>query len=109
MLPNVVWLKLTDVSDVLLPPSSGKATSETSVNFYQTTRRNISGDSHPHTRRRENLKFHMVKNSHVKDDALDSRCLDVAQLLDKVRSGQDRLATYGTLTIYNCLIEGTKY
>jgi hypothetical protein len=31
-------------------------TSETSVNFYQTTRRNITEDSHLHTRRRENLK-----------------------------------------------------
>jgi membrane-bound lytic murein transglycosylase MltF len=32
--------------------------SETSVNFYQTTRRNIPEDSHLHTRRRENLKSH---------------------------------------------------
>jgi hypothetical protein len=30
--------------------------SETSVNLYQTTRRNVSEDSHFHTRRRENLK-----------------------------------------------------
>jgi hypothetical protein len=33
-------------------------TSETSVNFYQTTRRNILEDSHLHTRRRKNLKSH---------------------------------------------------
>jgi hypothetical protein len=32
------------------------STSETSVNFYQTTRRNNSEDSHLHTRRRENQK-----------------------------------------------------
>jgi hypothetical protein len=32
------------------------STSETSVNFYQTTRRNNPEDSHLHTRRRENLK-----------------------------------------------------
>jgi hypothetical protein len=32
------------------------STSETSVNFYQTTRRNIPEDRHAHTRRRENLK-----------------------------------------------------
>jgi hypothetical protein len=32
--------------------------SETSVNFYQTTRRNIPEDSHLHIRRRENLKSH---------------------------------------------------
>jgi hypothetical protein len=30
--------------------------SETSVNFYQTTRRYKPEDSHLHTRRRENLK-----------------------------------------------------
>jgi hypothetical protein len=32
------------------------STSETSVNFYQTTWRNNPEDSHLHTRRRENLK-----------------------------------------------------
>jgi hypothetical protein len=32
------------------------STSETSVNLYQTTLRNILEDSHFHTRRRENLK-----------------------------------------------------
>jgi hypothetical protein len=30
--------------------------SETSVNFYQTTRRKFPDDSYLHTRRRENLK-----------------------------------------------------
>jgi hypothetical protein len=34
------------------------STCETSVNFYQTTRRSIPGDSHLHTPRRENLKSH---------------------------------------------------
>jgi hypothetical protein len=32
------------------------STSETSANFYQTTRRNNSEDSHLHTHRRENLQ-----------------------------------------------------
>jgi hypothetical protein len=32
------------------------STSETSVNFYQTARRNNPEDSHLHTRHRENLK-----------------------------------------------------
>jgi hypothetical protein len=32
------------------------STSETSVNLYQTTRRNNPEESHLHTRRRENLK-----------------------------------------------------
>jgi hypothetical protein len=35
-----------------------ETTSATSVNIYQTTRRNIPEDSHHHTRRRENLKSH---------------------------------------------------
>jgi hypothetical protein len=34
------------------------STSETLVNFYQTTRRHKPEDSHLHTRRRENLKFY---------------------------------------------------
>jgi hypothetical protein len=34
------------------------STSETSVNFYQTTRPNIPEDSYLHTGRRENLKSH---------------------------------------------------
>jgi hypothetical protein len=34
------------------------STSETSVNLYETTRRDIPEDSHLHTRRRENLKSH---------------------------------------------------
>jgi hypothetical protein len=33
-------------------------TSETSVSFYQATRRNIPEDSHLHTHRRKNLKSH---------------------------------------------------
>jgi hypothetical protein len=34
----------------------GASTSGTSVNYYQTTERNFPEESHPHTRRRENLK-----------------------------------------------------
>jgi hypothetical protein len=33
--------------------------SETSINYYLTTRRNNPEDSHLHTRRRENLKSHV--------------------------------------------------
>jgi hypothetical protein len=36
------------------------STSETSVNIYQTTRRNIPQHIHIHTRRRENLKSHHI-------------------------------------------------
>jgi hypothetical protein len=35
-------------------------TSETPVNFDQTTRRNNPENSHLHTRRRQNLKFHKI-------------------------------------------------
>jgi hypothetical protein len=51
-------VEFTDVSEVLLPSLSG-STSETSVNFYQTTRRFNPEDSYLHTRRRENLKSHL--------------------------------------------------
>jgi hypothetical protein len=40
------------------------STSETSVNFYQTTRRNNPEDSHLHTCRRENLKSHCLSTFH---------------------------------------------
>jgi hypothetical protein len=64
MLHRVVWKKFTDVSEMLVASIIRKmmeatSTSETSVNFYQTIRRNIPEDSHLHTRRRENLKSHL--------------------------------------------------
>jgi hypothetical protein len=37
------------------------STSETSANFYHTTRRNNPEDGHLHTRRRENLKSHILR------------------------------------------------
>jgi hypothetical protein len=55
---------LTNVSEVLAASvikamMEAARTSETSVNFYQTTRHNTPEDgSHLHTRRRENLKSH---------------------------------------------------
>jgi hypothetical protein len=36
------------------------STSETFVNFYQTTSRDIPEDSHLQTRRRDNLKSHKI-------------------------------------------------
>jgi hypothetical protein len=35
-----------------------ESTSETSINFYETTRRKFQEDNHLHTRSRENLKSH---------------------------------------------------
>jgi hypothetical protein len=40
--------------------TSALMTVQTSVNFYQTTQRNIWEDSHLHTRRHGNLNFHQV-------------------------------------------------
>jgi hypothetical protein len=58
----------TDISEVLIYDPwlialmmEKASTSETSVNFYQTTLCNIPEDSHLHTRRRENLKSHHAK------------------------------------------------
>jgi hypothetical protein len=64
MLRRVVWWKFTDFSEVLTVSiraltMDAASTFETSVNFYQTTWRNIPEDSHLHTRRRENLKSHL--------------------------------------------------
>jgi hypothetical protein len=44
-----------------------KSASETSINYYQTTRRNKSEDSHLQTQRRENLKSH-ISDSHGGED-----------------------------------------
>jgi hypothetical protein len=48
----------TNVSEVFAASMVMEAarTSETSVSFYQSTRRNNPEDSYLHTRRRENLK-----------------------------------------------------
>jgi hypothetical protein len=51
-----VYLKEYDVALMMETVNS----SETSVNIYQTTRRNVLEYSHYHTRRRENLKSHPV-------------------------------------------------
>jgi hypothetical protein len=55
--------KLAVLWDVVIALMMGAAsTSETSVNFYQTTRRNNPEDSQLHTHRRENLKSHPTKH-----------------------------------------------
>jgi hypothetical protein len=50
---------LDDTSFIKHRPDA--STSETSVNFYQTTRLNNPEDSHLHTRRHENLKSYLIK------------------------------------------------
>jgi hypothetical protein len=52
-------LHLLDISLTIALMMEAATTSETSVNFYQTTRRNNTEDCHLHTRRRENLKSRM--------------------------------------------------
>jgi hypothetical protein len=56
---------VTDISELLTDSimalmMEAVSTSETSVNFYQTTRSNITEDTHLHTRRQENLKSHLI-------------------------------------------------
>jgi hypothetical protein len=43
------------------PDDGGVSTSETSVSFYDTTRRNIPENSHLHSRRRKNLKSRFIR------------------------------------------------
>jgi hypothetical protein len=55
--------KFTDVSEVInasIMRAISTRTSEKSVNFYQTTRRNTPEDGHLYTRCRENLKTHIM-------------------------------------------------
>jgi hypothetical protein len=66
-----VWWTFTDVSEVFAASviravMEAASTSETSVNFYQTTRRNNQEDSHLPTRRRDNLKSHFFKVFHIR-------------------------------------------
>jgi hypothetical protein len=57
--------------------SEAASTSETSVNFYQTTRRNIPEGSHLHTRGREKLKFHADIHETGHSGAL-LKCVDLS-------------------------------
>jgi hypothetical protein len=47
----------------LIPLTEAVSTSETSVNFHQTARRNNPEDNHLHTGRRENLKSQFGRKS----------------------------------------------
>jgi hypothetical protein len=69
LLRRVNWQKFNDVSEVLssiiimaliVLMMVAASTSETSVNFYQTTRHNNSEDIHLHTCRHVNLKSHNI-------------------------------------------------
>jgi hypothetical protein len=56
----VVLIIFVEEDDALiLATMKATRTSETSVNIYQTTRRNNIEGSHLHTRRRKNLKPHL--------------------------------------------------
>jgi hypothetical protein len=54
-----------DLSSVFALMMEAASTSETSVSFYETTRRNIPEDSHLHTRNRESLKSHTSTFLHL--------------------------------------------
>jgi hypothetical protein len=51
------------ISSMIALMMEAASTSETLINFYQTTRRNNPEDSHLHTRRPENLKSYNEKVS----------------------------------------------
>jgi hypothetical protein len=50
-------------ASIIAPMMKAVSTPETSVNFYKTTRRNISEDGNLHTSRRENMKSRLSKIS----------------------------------------------
>jgi hypothetical protein len=54
---------LLAASTIIALTMEATSTSETSVNFYQTTRRNNPEDSQLHTRYRETLKSHLKHNA----------------------------------------------
>jgi hypothetical protein len=56
----VATCSLVEVYKAIALMMEAVITSETSVNFYQNTRRNNPEDGHLHTRRRENLKSHLT-------------------------------------------------
>jgi hypothetical protein len=60
------------------------STSETLENFYQTTRSNNPEDSHLHTRRRENLKFHIIYTQYKESFCLPTASVASARLLLEV-------------------------
>jgi hypothetical protein len=56
---TVVFWDVSSIIRAIALMMVAASTSETSVNFYQTTRRSNPEDSHIHTRRRENLKYYL--------------------------------------------------
>jgi hypothetical protein len=57
----VLAASIIRVASIIALMMAAANTSETSVNFYQTTWHNNSEDSHLHTRHRENLKCHNIE------------------------------------------------
>jgi hypothetical protein len=56
------WCEFNDVPEVLaVLMKDTESTSETSVNFYQNTRRNIPENSYPQTFHRKDLKTYLVQ------------------------------------------------
>jgi hypothetical protein len=55
----VFWVVVPCSLEMIVLMMEAASTSETSINFYQTTRRCNPEDSQLHTRRRENLKSYL--------------------------------------------------
>jgi hypothetical protein len=69
-------------------------TSETLVNFYQTTRCYNPEDSHLHTHRRENLKSYLV-NLYGEATSL------IALMMEAARTSETLVKFYQTTRCYN--------
>jgi hypothetical protein len=65
------WSKIQVVRRWLIAlMMEAESTSETSENFYQTTRRNNPEDSHLHTRRRENMNSQRFRSVYIQQNFL---------------------------------------
>jgi hypothetical protein len=72
---------------------------ETTVNFYKTTRLNITEDCHPHIRRRENLKSHKLNRRYLNDENIYTTsdqvlALTMSSKVDSMLAGQPNFITY---------------
>jgi hypothetical protein len=84
--------------------------SETLVNFYEPTRRNIPEDSHVHTRCRWNLKSHFVCGLLGCDAVLSCRWLPTSWTNPEHEGPQDHMESQRRLTISDYLTAKlTKY
>jgi hypothetical protein len=75
-------------------------TSETLINFYQTTRRYNPEDSHLHTHRRENLKSYVISQRfNLKLILYYVDVIEVLKLLSQIRASVVPVASFVLLCL----------